>query len=324
MKRILAGAIFGLVVGGAATWLALRQHPAEQPAAAEPAASPSISTGSAAVGKQLAIAGLKVAAPESASLSPEVSAYGRVLDPAPFIELTAELSSTRATLTASEKEYARVAKLHADNANASAQAVEAAEAAVQRDGAALASVRARLVAVLGRDLAITADLPRMAATLGNGHAIARIDVPADEVPTSAPTTIRVGLLTGGPMFDASVLGPAPTADPQVQGTAYLVLLGDQLIPIGAALRATVPAPGETKQVLVLPRSAFVRHEGGVFVYVQTDKGGYERRIVTLGPTLTGRVVVTDGVEAQDKVVVTGAQQLLSTELLAATGGGAPD
>jgi hypothetical protein len=68
----------------------------------------------------------------------------------------------------------------------------------------------------------------------------------------------------------------------------------------------------------------VRHEGGVFVYVQTDKGGYERRVVALGPALAGGVVVTTGVEAKDKVVVIGAQQLLSAELLATTGGGAPD
>ena len=72
---------------------------------------------------------------------------------------------------------------------------------------------------------------------------------------------------------------------------------------------------------MLPRGAFVRHEGGVFVYVQTEQGGFERRLVTLGAALTNGIVVATGVEANDKVVVTGAQQLLATELLGSAGGG---
>ncbi len=322
MKKILAGILLGLVLGGAVTRLVLRQPPADKPE--EKAPGPEITPGSAAVTKQLAAMGLAVASPEAASLTPEVTAYGRVLDPTPLLALNADLATAQATLTASEKEFSRVEKLHADNANASAQAVEAAEAAVQRDRATVDSARARVVATVGRDLAAPADFSRLIAALADGHALARIDVPADEPAAAAPKTARVGLLAGGDLFDATILGPAPTADAQVQGTGFLALLGEHALPVGAALRATVPGPGEARQVLVLPRGAFVRHEGGVFVYVQTDQGGYERRVVTLGPPLAGGVVVSDGVEQKDKVVVTGAQQLLSTELLAATGGGEPD
>ena len=250
--------------------------------------------------------------------------YGRVLDPAPLIALVAEVETTRATLAASEKEFARVRQLHAENANASAQAVESAEAAAQRDRTAANSARGRLIASVGHELADTADLGRMVAALEEGRALARVDVPAGDTPLVAPKTVRLGLVAGGEMFDATVLGPAPSADAQVQGAAFLVLLRDHAAPVGAALRAAVPAPGETKQVLVLPRGAFVRHEGGVFVYVQTDQGGYERRLVTLGPALADGVVVTEGVAAKDQVVVTGAQQLLATELLGSAGGGDED
>ena len=322
MKKIFAGTLFGLVLGGAVTWLALHPRAADKPA--DKATGPDISTGSAAITKKLAAIGLTVASPETATLAPEVRGYGRVLDPAPLIALVAEVETARATLAASEKEFARVQQLHAENANASAQSVETAAAAAQRDRTTANAARARLIASLGRELADAADLGRMIAALEEGRALARIDVPSGDTPDAAPKTVRVGLIAGGEMFDAAVLGPAPTADPQVQGAAFLVLLRDHAAPAGAALRAAVPAPGETKSVLVLPRGAFVRHEGGVFVYVQTDQGGYERRVVTLGPPLAAGVVVTDGVAEKDKVVVTGAQQLLATELLGSAGGGDED
>lgn len=318
MKKVLAGIIFGLVLGGFVTWLVLH-HPETEHAETPPAAL-DLTTGSAAITKQLAAIGLTTASPETTTVAPEVKGYGRVLDPAPVIALVAELETARAALGASEKEFARAQNLFAAGANASAQSVENAEAAVQRDRTALASARGRLVASVGRDFAASTDLARLLAALDAGNALARIDVPVGDTPAEAPKTIRVGLLAGGEMFDAPVIGKAPTADPQVQGAAFLVLLRDHAPPSGAALRASVPAPGEPKPSLVLPRGAFVRHEGGVFIYVQTDQGGFERRVVTLGPALTSGLVVATGVEANDKVVVTGAQQLLATELLGSAGG----
>jgi hypothetical protein len=87
------------------------------------------------------------------------------------------------------------------------------------------------------------------------------------------------------------------------------------------LRAILATGGEPKDVLVLPRSAFVRYEGAVFIYVQTKEGGCQRRLVTIGSELPAGLVVAEGVAAGDKVVVTGAQQLLATELLGSSAGG---
>jgi len=319
MKKFLAGTVLGLALGGATSWLVVHPRATDKPAEKPPGLD--ITTGSAAITKQIAAIGLTVASPETVTLNPEVKGYGRVLDPAPLIALVAEIEIARASLAASEKEFARVQQLHAENANASTQAVETAEAALLRDRTAVNSARARLIASVGRGLADTANLSQMVTALEQGRALARIDVAAGDTPADEPKAIRVGLIAGGEMFDAVVLGSAPTADPQVQGAAFLVLLRDHGAPIGAALHALVPAPGEPKKALVLPRGAFVRHEGGVFIYVQTEQGGYERRLVTLGPALAAGMVVVTGVEANDKVVVTAAQQLLATELLGSAGGG---
>src|SRR5262249_13156582 len=121
-----------------------------------------------------------------------------------------------------------------------------------------------------------------------------------------------------------VIGNAPTADPQIQGPAYLALWQNAPLAPGTELRATLPGPGPAQDALVAPRSAFVRHEGGVFVYVQTGTGGHERRLVTLGASRPDGIVVTEGVAAGDKLVVTGAQQLLATEVIGSAGGGDSD
>ena len=320
MKKVLIGILAGLILGGGATWLALRPHEEAKPE--EKTASLDISTASAAVTKQLEALGLKYAPPESVKLAPEIQGFGRVLDPAPLVALVSEIEAARVAATASEKEFARVQKLHSENANASAQAVETAEAAMQRDRTQLAAAQAHLLVGWGRALTRQADLAALLRALAAGDAaLVRIDVLSGEAPAQPPAVARVGPLANeGQLHEVAVLGVAPSADPSAQGTGYLAVWRTDPLPPGTALRAVLPAPGEPKNVLVLPRSAFVRHEGGVFIYAQTAEGGFERRLVTTGPTLATGIVVTDGVAAGDKVVVTGAQQLLATELLGSAGG----
>ena len=167
------------------------------------------------------------------------------------------------------------------------------------------------------------EVRRFVGALGFGPAdVERIDVAASEAAATAPAKAWVSPLTGDhpARHDVELLGPAPAADPQAQGVGYLALWRDHPLPPGAALNAGLILAGDPQKRLVLPRGAFVRHEGGVFVYVQNTEGGYERRLVTLGPGLDSGIVVTDGVAEQDQVVVTGAQQLLATEILGSAGG----
>jgi len=324
MKKVLLGILAGLILGGGATWLILRPHATDQPE--EKPSSPDITGGHAIAPKQAEALGLKFAAPETIKLAPEVQGYGRVLDPAPLVAVIGEIETARVAANASDKEFARVKKLHAENANASAQALETAEAAMQRDRMQLRAAQARLVIGWGKALTHRADLAAIIHAVAAGEAaVVRIDLPSGEAPAQPPTVARVGpLANAGELQEVAVFGVAPSADPQAQGIGYLALWRTNPLPPGTALRARLATTGEPTDVLVLPRSAFVRHQGGVFIYVQTKEGGCARRLVTIGSELPAGVVVTEGVAAGDKVVVTGAQQLLATELLgwaAGAGGG---
>lgn len=328
MKKFLPGLLFGLIFGGAVTWLWLTPHGGakpdaddDAPAKAEKAAAAKPGEGLHLDAAQLAQAGLQVAPPKIESVSAEVDAYGHVLDPVPLVTAAADLATARAALAASEKEFARTKSLHDSGDNASAQAVETAEAAAQRDRVQLDAARAKLAAAWGPELARRLDSASPADAFGATWTLARLDLPPDESVAAHPATAKISLLVGpADWHDAEVLGPATAADPQLQGRGFLVLVRGTALPTGAALRALLPGTAAAQSLPVVLRSALVRNEGSVFVYVQTGEGVFDRRRVELGRALADGIAVTSGVGEHDRVVVVGAQQLLSTEL----GGGEQD
>jgi membrane fusion protein, multidrug efflux system len=72
------------------------------------------------------------------------------------------------------------------------------------------------------------------------------------------------------------------------------------------------------EALLVPREAVLRAEDGYIVYVVVDQDGTtvaETRAVTLGAASGGRVVVEHGVQAGDRVVVVGQQQVAGGDVV---------
>ena len=207
MKKFFVGALAGVVVGAAAAWIILSSHgsaEAAKPDAAKLAEKPKENPLHLAPDKRKA-AGITLAKAAEATLAPEVQAFGRVLDPTGFVALAAEQETARTALAASEKELQRVQKLFAAGGNATAQAVEAAEAAVARDRAALASAHARLLAGWGRELAAKADLRSVTDALEKGRSLVRLDVLAGDSLAANVKTARVALAAPTRRFRVGVL-----------------------------------------------------------------------------------------------------------------------
>jgi hypothetical protein len=66
--------------------------------------------------------------------------------------------------------------------------------------------------------------------------------------------------------------------------------------------------------VIVPRDASLRHKGQVFVYLQMSDNTFQRKVIELGRPAGNGWFVAEGLKPQDKVVVVGAQQLLSEEL----------
>ncbi len=259
---------------------------------------------------------LRMAAPTAVTVAPEARAYGRVLDPAPLIAQVLDLAAARAALEASSREWRRLKSL-AETQNASARAVEAAEAALTRDRISCEGAQLKLVSAWGRSVAEHPDLPSAAKALANAEtALVRLDLPAGER-IDAPQGARLSTLAAPEDFiEAEYIGPAVDVDAQAQGAGFLFLVKSvegRLRP-GQALIGRIELAGQPVQGVLVPPAAIVRALGSTWVYVQSGPTTFARRKAPLERPITGGWLVTLGLTAGDRLVVSGAQMLLSEEL----------
>ena len=322
MKKTLLALFAGLALGAALMWVALHGHDAKE-AHAEPEKKEEAKHDGALhwTKEQQAAAGVTTAQPKAIEVQPELKAFGRVLDASTLSLMLGDIDVAQSALEASAKEFERVQSLRANGENASARAVEAAEAAVKRDRALLALAQSRLVAAWGPALAGRGDLAALAAALLHQKAaLVRVELLPGESLGGTPKSVRLAALTSdASAVEAEVIGVAPSADPQNQSPAFIALLRTNGPPPGALLTAFVPAGGAAEKGVLLPRSAILRHDGEAFVWLQTGDDKFERRRVELGRALNNGILALSGVAEGDRVVVTAAQQLLSEELKAAGG-----
>jgi membrane fusion protein, copper/silver efflux system len=84
----------------------------------------------------------------------------------------------------------------------------------------------------------------------------------------------------------------------------------------AGLQAFILLPAKSKgKVLTLPVDAVIRDGKGTHVWIENEKGKYEPRMVKTGLENFNQVEITKGLEAGDKVVITGAYLLYSEFIL---------
>ena len=130
---------------------------------------------------------------------------------------------------------------------------------------------------------------------------------------------RVTLLpaSGGAPVEATLIGPAPEADPLTRQPAFLFRARSRwpgALP-GTPVSAVVPDGDEVQGVLV-PDAAVVQWEGLAWAYVRRAPGQYARvRVPTEEPSQGGWIAGAP-LGAGDSVVVTGVQELLSEEFRA--------
>lgn len=259
------------------------------------------------------LVGLQTAPLAAATLPPEIKACGRVLDPAPLASLAGDVVSGRAALEASGMEYERLKTL-AQSQNVSAKALEDAAAARKHDQAALAAAVAQLAAASGRAVVEQPDLAAFVAALVKQETVlVRLDAPAGEPVAGTPVGAEIG--DRHPLVAATFLGRAATADPQVQGEGFLFLVTNPppaLTP-GLAVAGCLQLPGEPADGMVVPDAAVVRSDERAWFYMQSGDTNFIRREITLDHPVSGGWFMTNHAAPGDRVVISGAQVLLSEE-----------
>ena len=258
--------------------------------------------------------GLAVAPLNAAEHRATRQGFARVLDATSLSSLLNELALARTNLAASEKELAR-AKVLAAQSNVSEKALLAAENTAGRDRLAVQAVEDKLALAFGRELANRADLLQLSRSLASMEAaLVRVDLSAGETLLTPPTKSRVfAPANEAELFEAEFIGPATSIEPEFQGQAflYLVTQTNRRLAPGANLTALLELSGNASPGVVVPRAALVRSDGRGWAFVQTGDDTFTRREVVLTRPTGDGWFVAEGFKPGDKVVVTGAQVLLS-------------
>jgi hypothetical protein len=272
------------------------------------------------------------------------------LTPAERIGLTNQLGTARSELSASTASAvaARAASertkiLNADNKNVSDRALEDAAARLAGEEARVKAA-ADTVGVLERSLDSVGPARNQPLTVERGGDVveitarpgeavepgtpilrvakldrlfARVDVPVGQhLPPTASTAQVVAVGYEDAPVLADRVGLVTTADPTAQGQSFLFRLRDTRLGLrpGLAVSARIAVPGPPRQGIVIPSSAIVRLAGKSYVYVQTTANEFVRKEVSLDQPTESGYLSTGHVSVGDRIVVQGAQLLLSEEL----------
>ena len=242
----------------------------------------------------------------------------------------ADLSATTASIAAAQTAYDRARALNADNKNVSDRVVQEAAAKLAAEKSRESAARA-LLQVLESPPAVHAvtaerggDVIEVSAQPGESiepgaplvrlgqldHLLARIELPVGERLPPAGSAVRI--------VPAGFEDQAPLSAERVAvvaGATMLYRLTRTLPSLrpGNAVTAHFTLPGKTREGVLIPRSAIVQQDGRPWVYVQTKDDRFTRKPVPMDIPVPQGFLAARGFEAGDKLVVTGAQTLLSEE-----------
>jgi hypothetical protein len=258
----------------------------------------------------------------------ETTAYATVMDLQPLLDLrthfsaaTADAEVARAVATASGQEYQRDQILYHDNQNVSLKVLQAAEASFRADqakaeAAALATQNIRSAALqqFGETLSRWALNPHgteFARLTEHLDVLLRVTVPLGES-LAAPSRIAVD--TGdGKRLSAELVTASSQSDPAVQGRAFIYRAAAP-IAVGTRVAAYLPTTAATTAGVFIPGSAVVWYGGQPWAYVQISADRFGRTPVPEQFPFNNGYVATHGFVPGVRVVVSGAQLLLSEEL----------
>ena len=317
----------------AAAWIAyhVRNAPSGAPAS-PPIAAQGVQTVNGETVVAIAPDAQRASGIEIASLTPSTfqagrSAFATAVDLQLLFDLAnrlaaarADRDSARAHAEASQAQYERARSLYQDDRNVSLKSVQDAQAAAQSDLArfhAFETLQGGLGASLrqqfGEALASAAAAPSsdLFRQLSNGLAtVLRVTLPEGGI-TQAPARITVDHPEGHTIA-ARKLSVSPQTDPAIQGVSYFYV-AEGALPAGTRTAAHTALDGKSPTGLLIPDSAIVWYGGQRWSYVRTASDRFTRRLVSSALATNEGVLATGGFRAGDKVVVRGAQLLLSEE-----------
>ena len=147
----------------------------------------------------------------------------------------------------------------------------------------------------------------------------RDDVIVQIAMSNSPTTVGSAKVAVAPVESnakpraAEFVSASPQTDTALQGQTFFYRVPGEGLRTGMRLSAQVRTEGTTLKGVAVPLRAVVWYAGKAWVYVMSGEDQFARYEVNPQQEAGDYWIVTNGLSAGDKVVVGGAQLLLSEE-----------
>jgi hypothetical protein len=252
----------------------------------------------------------------------EIEAYGFILDPSPLSKLNSQLLSAQAAADAASAQYRRTRRLYTEQKNASLRDLQTAEASYLTDKSQLEALEQQLRNDWGEEISRMDPQGRsqlVAALVERREAMARVTAPIGDQLDDAPCTAQVVVIGHEEQpLKARAVYAAPIVGPNLQGQTYLALLATTHFPIrpGTAVSARIPASNTSLRGVMVPRSAVVRYAGNEWAYRELTGDRFVRLEIVPAEITDRGYFVTEKFAPGMRIVISGAQTLLSEELKA--------
>lgn len=261
----------------------------------------------------------------------EFTAYGKVVNLQPLIELRhrylvalTERGGATARLKQSEQNIKRQQDLYRDGAT-SKRNLQEQQAQWQTDKAQADTSSAQGKAIVDEarlnwgkklaDWALSPDSDKLNEFLSGRQTLLQITLPVNKQLANDIQSVYVDASGNrSSAGKADLISATSQTDNTAQGESYFFQADGNHLRTGMRIAAWIPEQGESQSGVVIPKSALIWYMDQAFVYIKTDAEQFSRRTIDRFSVTTDGYFVGDGINADEQVVVTGAQMLLSEEL----------
>ncbi len=277
---------------------------------------------------------IKTSKLEASQHTSKIISYGTVVSIDGLLDLRsryqaakAEASVTRASVVNNNTEYQRLKTLNADDKNVSDRAVATIETTVKSDQARLLASESAAnnirdtmhqqwgVVLTNIALGNLANKP----LLNENEVLIQILLPFDAPEPKPNSTVFISTTAtaSNKAIPAMFISRSTNVDATLQGKTYFYRATDNALRIGMRIQATATANGaDTKHQadgVIVPNTAVIWYGGKAWAYFKQDANKFTRKPISTDIEVDNGWFNQGSLKANDEVVTSGAQLLLSEE-----------
>lgn len=246
-----------------------------------------------------------------------------------YLAALADGNVTRSAITSAEQNLKRLQSLNQDDKNVSDRAVQEAQASLNSEKAKLTTsvtlangIRDNLRQQWGATLASWATQAssndEFQSLLQSREVLLKITLPFEITPNKNTSLQIAPMGSKAQLVKAQFISDAPQADTTMQGKTYFYRASANNLRAGMRVTTRLNAQGKASTGVIIPHEAVVWFANQAWVYQKVGAEKFIRRLISTEVEIESDAISgwynTANLAANDEVVNSGAQLLLSEEL----------